>query len=112
MKINLITKFMLTFATLVFVSSLHAASVFKVTKDDKTLYLFLPYYFLLDLYWTAPELLGSKMSYGTRKGDVYSLAIIISEIGSRNPPYHDIIQWSPKGSFQFCFNKFKPITIR
>ena len=76
------------------------------------LFWFLPFYCLVDLYWTAPELLGSKMSYGTRKGDIYSLAIIISEIGSRNPPYHDIIQWSPKGSCQFCFNKFTAITIR
>ena len=48
------------------------------------------------LFWTAPELLPSHVTAldhvgpGTREGDVYSVGIIMSEIISREQPYHDV----------------------
>lgn len=46
--------------------------------------------YVLDLLWTAPELLRStKLSTGTQKGDVYSFAIILQEIILRGPPFDD-----------------------
>ncbi|XP_022107162.1 speract receptor-like [Acanthaster planci] len=44
-----------------------------------------------NMLWKAPELLrmGAKMpARGTRKGDVYSFAIILTEMYSRAQPYH------------------------
>ena len=45
----------------------------------------------LDQLWTAPELLRMKRSdrpmYGTKAGDVYSFAIIMQEIETRDEPF-------------------------
>ena len=46
------------------------------------------FYFVLDLLWTAPEILRlAGWSPGTQKGDVYSFAIILQEIIVRGLPY-------------------------
>ncbi len=52
-----------------------------------------------DLYWSAPELLrdGAAPPRGTRKGDVYSLGVVLSEILSKCPPFHHLVTMSPKG---------------
>lgn len=48
------------------------------------------------LFWTAPELLLPEvlsldhLQAGTKEGDVYSLAIILSEVVTREQPYHDV----------------------
>ena len=46
--------------------------------------------FIAELLWTAPELLRlqRKPQKGTQKGDVYSFAIILSEIFMRCHPYY------------------------
>lgn len=47
------------------------------------------------LFWTAPELLSSRVlclgdvGAGTKEGDLYSLGIIMSEVVTREQPYHD-----------------------
>ncbi|XP_064641678.1 speract receptor-like isoform X2 [Lineus longissimus] len=41
------------------------------------------------LLWTAPELLRNPSCPGTQKGDIYSVAVILYEIHSRNGPYGD-----------------------
>ena len=44
--------------------------------------------FVLDLLWTAPEILRLPgWSPGTQKGDVYSFAIILQEIIVRGLPF-------------------------
>lgn len=47
------------------------------------------YAYYHNLLWTAPELLRlePRPVNGTPKGDVYSFAIIVQEIGYRAPPY-------------------------
>lgn len=56
--------------------------------------------FVVDLYWTAPELLRhvGLPCNGTPKGDVYSFAIIMWELmyNSKAGPYQDI-NLDPKG---------------
>ena len=52
-------------------------------------------WFTSDLLWTAPELLREMDArddrfIGSQKGDIYSCAIIITEIMSTNTPYGDI----------------------
>ena len=48
------------------------------------------------LFWTAPELLGEDVAsldavgLGTREGDVYSYGIIMAEVLTNVPPYHDV----------------------
>jgi len=51
--------------------------------------LFLPLLPILDLVWTAPELLRQfdQTSSGTQAGDVYSFAIVIHELLFRTAPY-------------------------
>lgn len=48
----------------------------------------------IDLLWTAPEILHKKDGdrdrvYGTKPGDVFSFGIIVSELLTRELPYHD-----------------------
>ena len=53
---------------------------------------------LTDKYWVAPESLepGTWIK-GSPEGDVYSFAIIISEIFSRQPPFHHKQDKTPQG---------------
>lgn len=57
---------------------------------------------VVELYWTAPELLRqiSESVNGTAKGDVYSFAIIMWELmySSKVGPYHNI-NLEPKGQY-------------
>ena len=56
-----------------------------------------PYY--SNMLWTAPELLRSltaRTRYGTQKGDIYSLGVILQEIIYRARPFFDQAG-SPKG---------------
>jgi len=54
-----------------------------------------------NLLWTAPEILKSGVShpdhvgYGTKKGDIYSFAIILVEMCTRNHPFHEIDHLGP-----------------
>ncbi len=48
------------------------------------------------LFWTAPELLEEgvynldMVGRGTRDGDIYSYGIIMGEVLTNVPPYHDV----------------------
>jgi len=44
-----------------------------------------------ELLWTAPEILRQKRKHytGSPKGDVYSFAIIVHELETRNLPYSE-----------------------
>lgn len=48
------------------------------------------------MFWTAPELLANQdyhldgIGRGTREGDVYSFGIIMGEVLTNVPPYHDV----------------------
>ncbi len=55
--------------------------------------------FLIDLFWTAPELLRQcELPQGTTKGDVYSFGIILQEIILQDRPYSCVADnISPKG---------------
>ena len=51
-------------------------------------YYLVKFAFVLDLLWTAPEILRLPgWSPGTQKGDVYSFAIILQEIIVRGLPF-------------------------
>ncbi|XP_055348729.1 atrial natriuretic peptide receptor 1-like [Paramacrobiotus metropolitanus] len=46
--------------------------------------------FCSTLFWTAPELLSRPFAGGTPEGDVYSYAIILSEVVMRETPFHSM----------------------
>ena len=55
-----------------------------------------------DMLWMAPEHLRQRetipeRAIGSQKGDIYSFAIIVSEIMSKNTPYGDV-NCSAKGT--------------
>ena len=56
-----------------------------------------------DMLWSAPELIGyaetgdRKLS-GSQKGDIFSFAVIVTEIMSKNVPYGDQFNCSAKGT--------------
>ena len=58
--------------------------------------------FVLDLLWTAPELLrvNDIPQRGTQKGDVFSFAIILQEILFRTSPYPNL-DMTPTGKNQY-----------
>ena len=56
------------------------------------------------LFWTAPELLRdlNALPKGTQKGDIYSFAIILTELLHRTSPFSeetDITMMQPKGTW-------------
>ena len=52
-----------------------------------------------DMYWTSPELLRDNSHLGaTKKGDIYALGIIMCEILTKSPPYHENTKLAPKGT--------------
>ena len=44
--------------------------------------------FLVELLWVAPEHLRSDKHNGSQLGDIYSFAIVCSEIVTRQNPYY------------------------
>jgi len=71
----------------------------------------IPYSYLnlrdIELVWTAPELLRlehDRPVLGTQKGDVYSFAIILQEMLTRDRPYGGLQEeQTPEGSLLLCF---------
>ncbi|XP_066916314.1 uncharacterized protein [Clytia hemisphaerica] len=69
------------------------------------------YYSLL---WTAPEIAASGVShpdhvgYGSRAGDMYSFAIVMVQMCTRNPPFHEIDQLEPSEIVQIIGRLVKP----
>lgn len=55
-------------------------------------------FFLLDLFWKAPELLRNPNApiQGTQEGDIYAFAIILFEMIGRKGPYGGV-NLEPKG---------------
>lgn len=80
-----------------FIPVLFQCCVFE-TVHNHSLLTYLRF-LLLDLFWTAPELLPEKdhkrgQYTKTQKGDVYSYGIILHEILTRDEPYYHL---EPKG---------------
>ena len=48
------------------------------------------YFIISELLWTAPELIRTESKTGTQEGDVYSFAIICSELLNRKPAWNYI----------------------
>lgn len=69
-------------------------------------------FIVLDLLWTAPELLQLKhRGGGTQAGDVYSFAIILYEINGRKGAYGNC-NLSPKGvSLQESYIHIKHVNM-
>ena len=55
------------------------------------------------MLWTAPELLESETQYCSQKGDVYSYAIVLSEIITRMGPYGENYE-EPSGKNEYNCN--------
>lgn len=71
------------------------------------LYWLTLFYFLLELFWTAPEFLGEGDGVRcSQQGDVYSYGIILSELLSREEPYSSLCM-DPKGEYAIMNNWFK-----
>ena len=57
---------------------------------------------LLELHWTAPEMLRSDTprGHGTKKADMYSFAIVFKEVVNRSSPYHEYDnEFTAKGGY-------------
>lgn len=58
------------------------------------------FYFLLELYWVAPEFLGEDVAVrSSQPGDAYSYGIILSELLSREEPYSSLFM-DPRGGYR------------
>lgn len=70
---------------------------------------------LLELLWTAPELLRdpAMRRKGTFKGDIYSFAIILQEVVVRGPPYC-MSELSAEGRqpFQYIWKALHKVLIK
>ena len=57
------------------------------------------FFFLLELFWTAPEFLSDCVGVRfSQPGDVYSYGIILNELLSREEPYSSFCT-EPRGEF-------------